>query len=62
MPYDSHLSRSNAVMMTNSQLPMNEHRNLSEQAQIEEKHSLSALNQFISMLGIENSIIHLCLI
>lgn len=62
MPYDSHLSRSNAVMMTNSQLPMNEHRNLSEQAQIEEKHSLSALNQFISMLGIENSIVHLNLI
>lgn len=58
MPYDSHLSRSNAVMMTNSQLPMNEHRNLSEQAQIEEKHSLSALNQFISMLGIENCIVY----
>lgn len=50
MPYDNHLNRSNAVMMNNSQMPMNEHRNLSEQAQIDEKHSLSALNQFISKL------------
>ncbi|KAH8377789.1 hypothetical protein KR093_007134, partial [Drosophila rubida] len=47
IPYDSHLGRSNTVMMANSQLPMNEHRNLTEQAQIEEKRSLSALNQFI---------------
>ncbi|KAH8397600.1 hypothetical protein KR215_001922, partial [Drosophila sulfurigaster] len=47
MPYDSHLNRSNTVRMSHSQLPINEHRNLTEQAQIEEKRSLSALNQFI---------------
>lgn len=48
MPYDSHLGRSSAVMMNSTQMPLNEHRNLTEQAQIEEKRSLSALNQFIS--------------
>ncbi|KAL7738924.1 hypothetical protein ACLKA6_016926 [Drosophila palustris] len=47
MPYDTHLGRSSTVLMNNSQMPMNEHRNLTEQAQIEEKRSLSALNQFI---------------
>ncbi|XP_033150303.1 nuclear pore complex protein Nup154 [Drosophila busckii] len=47
LPFDSHLNRSTAVLMPSTQLPLNEHRNLSEQAQIEEKRSLTALNQFI---------------
>ncbi|XP_017954054.2 nuclear pore complex protein Nup154 [Drosophila navojoa] len=42
MPYDSHLA-----LMNSTQMPLNEHRNIAEQAQIEEKRSLSALNQFI---------------
>lgn len=46
-------------MMNNSQIPMNEHRNLSEQAQIDEKHSLSALNQFISKLLTESLRYHI---
>ncbi|EDV98990.1 GH13295 [Drosophila grimshawi] len=47
MPYDGHLGRSTAVFMNNTQMTQNEQRNLTEQAQIEEKRSLSALNQFI---------------
>ncbi|EDW63290.1 nuclear pore complex protein Nup154 [Drosophila virilis] len=47
LPYESHLGRPSPMMMTNAQMPLNEHRNLTEQAQIEEKRSLSALNQFI---------------
>ncbi|KAH8413233.1 hypothetical protein KR009_009074 [Drosophila setifemur] len=48
--FDTHLDRSNGfgtLLMNNSHLPISEQRNLTEQAQVEEKRSLSALNLFI---------------
>ncbi|EDW88030.1 nuclear pore complex protein Nup154 [Drosophila yakuba] len=48
--FDSHLERTNSyntIMMSNSLLPIPEQRILSEQAQVEEKRSLSALNLFV---------------
>ncbi|XP_043641308.1 nuclear pore complex protein Nup154 [Drosophila teissieri] len=48
--FDSHLERTNSyntIMMSNTLLPIPEQRILSEQAQVEEKRSLSALNLFV---------------
>ncbi|XP_068150657.1 nuclear pore complex protein Nup154 [Drosophila tropicalis] len=44
LPYDSHFSN---LAMSNSHLPLNEQRNITELAQTEEKRSLSALNIFV---------------
>jgi len=49
--FDPHLERTNSyntIMMNNTLLPIPEQRILSEQAQVEEKRSLSALNLFVS--------------
>ncbi|KAH8298090.1 hypothetical protein KR018_006585 [Drosophila ironensis] len=49
-PFDSHLDRTSGystILINNSHLPMSEQRNLTEQAQVEEKRSLSSLNLFI---------------
>ncbi|XP_017059277.1 nuclear pore complex protein Nup154 [Drosophila ficusphila] len=48
--FDPHLERTNSyntIMMSNTLLPMPEQRVLAEQAQVEEKRSLSALNFFV---------------
>ncbi|XP_041675233.1 LOW QUALITY PROTEIN: nuclear pore complex protein Nup154 [Drosophila eugracilis] len=50
LSFDSHLDRTNSyntIMMNNTLLPIPEQRILSEQAQVEEKRSLSALNLFV---------------
>ncbi|XP_020807415.1 nuclear pore complex protein Nup155 [Drosophila serrata] len=48
--FDSHLDRTsgyNTLIMANTHLPISEQRNYAEQAQVEEKRSLSALNLFV---------------
>ncbi|SPP81701.1 blast:Nuclear pore complex protein Nup155 [Drosophila guanche] len=73
VPFNSQLDRTNGystIMMSNSHLPMSDQRNMTEQAQVEEKRSLSALNLFVkhacevvSLWSILNahSFQHLCL-
>lgn len=49
-PYNNQTGMSNGFsQMLQSTNPMNEQRNVAEQAQAEEKRSLTALNYFISM-------------
>ncbi|XP_033237029.1 nuclear pore complex protein Nup154 isoform X1 [Drosophila pseudoobscura] len=73
VPFDSQLDKTNGyttMLMANSHLPMSDQRSMTEQAQVEEKRSLSALNLFvkhacevISLWSILNShsFQHLCL-
>nr|XP_017099232.2 LOW QUALITY PROTEIN: nuclear pore complex protein Nup154 [Drosophila bipectinata] len=49
-PFESHIDRTSGysnILINNSHMPLTEQRNLSEQAQVEEKRSLSSLNLFI---------------